>query len=167
MKRIFCVILAFVFAFGMSSYINNLAAVTNPGSVPAVATQEAAPVALSPSTVEEPAPLAEENKNVPAEPVQEIAAESPDSGDIFYEMINNVDKYSGQLYELDGILHNDGEEIYLGHMLESGKELYLPLRYMMKDIADKTMVRVTGVVSSDDSDGEKITVLDVVTIESI
>jgi hypothetical protein len=52
-------------------------------------------------------------------------------------------------------------------MLESGKELYLPLRYMMKDIADKTMVRVTGVVSSDDSDGEKITVLDVVTIESI
>ena len=167
MKRIICVILAFVFAFGMSSYINNLAAVTNPGSVPAAATQEAAPVALSPLTAEESAPLAEENKNVPTEPVQEIAAESPDSGDIFYEMINNVDKYSGQLYELDGILHSDGEEIYLSHMLESGKELYLPLRYMMKDIADETMVRVTGVVSSDDSDGEKITVLDVVTIEKI
>ena len=62
MKRIICVILAFVFAFGMSSYINNLAAVTNPGSVPVAATQEAAPAALSPLTAEEPAPVEERTK---------------------------------------------------------------------------------------------------------
>ncbi len=86
------------------------------------------------------------------------------------EMMYHTADYAGQVYQLEGILSVKEDNIQLCRTLVSEDEtmtLGLPLRYLEKDIADGSWVRVTAIVAQDDSGEEPVTVLDVVAIESL
>lgn len=86
------------------------------------------------------------------------------------EMIYHTAEYAGQVYQLEGVLSVEGDSVQLYRTLVSEEEtlvLGLPLRYLEKDIADGAWVRVTAIVSQDESGEEPTAVLDVVAIESL
>lgn len=81
------------------------------------------------------------------------------------ELIYHTADYVGSVYQLEGVISVDGENVSVYRTLVNGDEtqqLGLPLRYMEKEIVDGAWVRVTGVIAS----GENGTVLDVVAIEA-
>lgn len=86
------------------------------------------------------------------------------------EMMYHTADYAGQVYQLEGILSVKEDSIQLYRTLVSEDEtmtLGLPMRYLEKDIADGSWVRVTAIAAQDDSGEEPIAVLDVVAIESL
>lgn len=81
------------------------------------------------------------------------------------ELVYHTETYAGSVYQMEGVISIDGENVSVYRTLVHGDEtmqLGLPLRYMEKDIVDGAWVRVTGVVAEGDSG----TVLDVVAIEA-
>lgn len=86
------------------------------------------------------------------------------------EMMYHTAEYAGQVYQLEGVLSVKEDSVQLYRTLVSKDEtmvLGLPLRYLEKDIADGSWVRVTAIVAQDDSGEEPVAVLDVVAIESL
>ncbi len=86
------------------------------------------------------------------------------------EMMYHTAEYAGQVYQLEGILSVKEDSIQLCRTLVSEDEtmtLGLPMRYLEKEIADGSWVRVTAIVAQDDSGEEPVAVLDVVAIESL
>ena len=86
------------------------------------------------------------------------------------EMMYHPSEFVGQVYQLEGFLAIDEDSIQLYRTLVSESEtmtLGLPLRYLEKDIADASWVRVTAIVAQDDTGDQPFTVLDIATIESL
>ena len=80
------------------------------------------------------------------------------------ELIYHVGEHDGEVYMMEGIFHQHGDEIFLGRTLKNGDEvteLMFPMRYLNKEIADGSWVGVTGVINSENS----ATVLDIIAIE--
>ena len=124
-----------------------------------------------------------------SEPVQEVVAESQSNeaqspealfgkdlivvtdanfGEVLTEMIAHVGEYDGKVYQLEGTLYRDGENLYLGRTLKNGDELsvvMLPLRVVSTEIGNEAWVKVIGIVSTNDEVDPKETIFDVVSIE--
>jgi len=86
------------------------------------------------------------------------------------EMMYHTSEYAGQVYQLEGVLSIDGDSVQLYRTLVNGSEtktLGLPLRYLEKDIANGSWVRVTAIVAQDETEGQSSTVLDIAAIESL
>lgn len=84
------------------------------------------------------------------------------------EVLYHGAAHSGKVYQMEGTLTVDGENVTLSRNLVSSKEtqtLSLPLRYLEKDIGSGAWVRVTGIVSVDAESGASV--LDIVAIECL
>ena len=86
------------------------------------------------------------------------------------EIIYHTDAFAGQVVQLEGLLRIDGESMTLYRNLVHGdqvQELGLPLRYLEKEVPTGAWVRVTGIVSAAEVDGQVISVLDIAAIEGL
>lgn len=85
------------------------------------------------------------------------------------ELMYHTSEYVGKVYQLEGRFSAGGEfgQIYRTLVSESKTmTLGLSLRYLNKDIADGSWIRVTAIVAQGEVDGKAATVLDVVAIEA-
>ncbi len=86
------------------------------------------------------------------------------------EMMYHTADYAGQVYQLEGVLSVKEDSVQIYRTLASEDEtmtLGLPLRYLEKDIADGSWVRVTAIVAQDETAGQPTAILDIVAIESL
>lgn len=86
------------------------------------------------------------------------------------EIIYHTDAFAGQVFQLEGVLNIDGETMTLYRNLVHGdqtQKLELPLRYLEKEVSSGAWVRITGIVSSAEVDGQTVSVLDIATIEGL
>lgn len=86
------------------------------------------------------------------------------------EIIYHTHEFVGDVYQLEGLISIDGDSVSVYRTLVNGTDTLihgLPLRYLSKDIADGSWIRVTGVVAEADIDGVHTAVLDIVAIESV
>lgn len=94
--------------------------------------------------------------------------------DDYIETINdikkNTDKYSGQLYQIEGTwVEKDGTS-YISRTVVDGedkKELSLPLVYMNKDLEEGAWIKVTGVINTGEVDKKTVAVLEAVVVEPL
>jgi len=86
------------------------------------------------------------------------------------ELIYHGASLSGQVFQLEGTLAIDGESMVLYRNLVHGSEtatLGIPLRYLEKEIQSGAWVKVVGIVSVAEVDGQQMTVLDIAAIEGL
>ncbi len=82
--------------------------------------------------------------------------------------------FVGQVYQFEGTysmqdVHGENTPYLTRKVADNGSEteVGLPLRYLEKDVAEGTPVRVTAIVGVEDNDDHTHAVLEVVAIESI
>ena len=104
--------------------------------------------------------------------IQKISAD--DYQTVISDINLHLHDHVGKVYQLDGsytvqdmhgestpyiinIIENDGEKSIIG----------LPLRYLEKEVAENTAIRVTAIIGEENHDGHTHAVLEVVAIESV
>lgn len=90
------------------------------------------------------------------------------------EMNHHTAQYAGQVYQLEGVYTtttiNGVDTPYVYRTLVNGEEKTvcgLPMKYLEKDLADGSWIRVTAIINSGDFDGETCTVAEVVAVETL
>lgn len=86
------------------------------------------------------------------------------------EIMYHTAEYAGQVFQLEGVLCVEEDGIQLYRTLVSENEtmtLGLPMRYLEKEIADGSWVRVTAIVDQDETAEQSTAILDIVAIESL
>ncbi len=80
-----------------------------------------------------------------------------------------TEKYTGKIYQLEGIYRADGDMPCVFRTLtggEDGAELGVPLKYVVSDPKDGDWIRVTGVVEEGESEDNPV-ILEVVILETL
>ncbi len=95
-----------------------------------------------------------------------------DYASVVNDISQNVYEHIGKVYQLEGILsiqtvHDEDTPYIIQNSEDQDAALGLPLRYLTKDIAVNTPIRVTAIVNVEDHDGHSHAVLEVVAIESV
>lgn len=96
-------------------------------------------------------------------------------GETVSELQAHCDEFTGEVYQLEGIFRasmsiNGVDTPYVYRtMVNSGEktELGMPLKYLTKELADGTWVRVTAIVNGSEYGGTTFTTLEVVAIETL
>ena len=100
---------------------------------------------------------------------EDINAVMPERYDaIVTQMKEDVQPFSGQLYQLEGFYTEEDDTSYITNSVE-GDETgnRLPLLYAPETPEEGTHIRVTGVVNEGEVNGETVTVLEVVVLEPL
>ncbi len=90
--------------------------------------------------------------------------------DIMTEILYHTDEYKGKLFTVEGIYSSVGSEPRLYRTLVNGgekTECGIVLTYLNKEIDDGAWIRVTGIVNESHTDGEKVSVLEVIAAETL
>ncbi|MCI8373090.1 MAG: hypothetical protein HFI75_12010 [Lachnospiraceae bacterium] len=85
------------------------------------------------------------------------------------ELISHTSQFSGQLYQMEGSYLSEGGVSYISRTLVNGNErsrLSLPLNYLNKSFLSGTWIKVTGIVSEGEVNGEQGTILEVLAVEA-
>lgn len=131
----------------------------------------AAPAATEAQIVSEAVPLTDEEKEI----IKLMGADVVPVSDEEYisvisEMTYHTADYVGKVYQVDGILTVEGENVTLSRNLVHGDEtvvLGLPVRYLTKEIVSGSWVRLTAIVAEAEINGQAMTVLDTVAVEGL
>ena len=75
-------------------------------------------------------------------------------------ILERTAEYTGQIYQLEGVLKMDGTALCLAHDAEEDSPL-LPLKYLKPDFKEGDKVRITG-IASQDTESDDAAVLEVV-----
>ncbi len=80
-------------------------------------------------------------------------------------ILERTAEYTGQIYQLEGVLKMDGTALCLAHDAEEDSPL-LPLKYLKPDFKEGDKVRITG-IASQDTESDDAAVLEVVVAEAL
>ncbi len=80
-------------------------------------------------------------------------------------ILERTAEYTGQIYQLEGVLKMDGTTLCLAHDAEEDSPL-LPLKYLKPDFKEGDKVRITG-IAGQDKDSDNAAVLEVVVAEAL
>ncbi len=89
------------------------------------------------------------------------------------ELVAHTASYTGQVYQIEGIFtmahFNDGNPFVYRTLINGNTKTIagLPLKFLTKEIDEGSWVRVTGIINEGTVDGTKLTVLEVVAIETV
>lgn len=129
------------------------------------------PAATETNAVSKAIPLTDEEKELIELMGADVVPVSDDEYiSVISEMIYHTSEYVGRVYQVDGILTIDGENVTLSRNLVSSNKtasLGLPVRYLTKEIESGSWVRLTGIVAEAEVNGQMMSVLDVVAIEGL
>ena len=155
LKRIFCACLCILLCLSAAGCCNRVTAEAADGKHPAY----------------EAVPLTDEEKEIlelMGSDVNVIAEE--DYISMVAELIYHTDSFIGQVFQLEGVFTSDEEGMTVSRNLVNGEQtlvLGLPLQYLHKELVSGSWIRVTGIVSDVEVDGQCTTVLDVVAVEAL
>ncbi len=80
-------------------------------------------------------------------------------------ILERTAEYTGQIYQLEGVLKMNGTALCLAHDAEEDSPL-LPLKYLKPDFKEGDKVRITG-IASQDTESDDAAVLEVVVAEAL
>lgn len=129
------------------------------------------PAATETNVIGKEIPLTDEEKEIIELMGDDVLPVSDDEYiSVISEIIHHTSQYVGRVYQVEGILTVDGENVTLHRNLVHGKEtavLGLPVRYLTKEIESGSWVRLTAIVAEAEVNGQMMSVLDVVAIEGL
>ena len=90
-----------------------------------------------------------------------------DYAEVVRDIKEHVEKYSGQIYQMEGFYTKKDGISYITDIRDGEAGECLPLRYLAEEPEEGVLVKITGVISEEDSREAKETgaVLDVVVLE--
>ena len=90
-----------------------------------------------------------------------------DYAEVVRDIKEHVEKYSGQIYQMEGFYAKEDGMSYIIGAREGEAGERLPLRYLTQELDEGARVKITGVISEGDSENEQDTgaALEVVVLE--
>lgn len=161
-KKVFCALTCLALCLSMAACVQDT---PNPSGTGAPSTEGTSAPSTNPVV-----PLTQEEQSILEAMGSDINVVSDDKYiETVAELMNHTSDYEGKVYQLEGCLSAHDEHAQVYRTLVNGSQtmtLGLPLRYLEKDIADGSWIRVTAIVAQGEVDGKSTTVLDVVAIEA-